>query len=152
MDKAKFIGTVSLELIKVPEYKAYWEPYETEDILNEGLVTTPKDYLLTLGSGIYYGSQHTPSSLATTPSYRLPSTSQIYIAGRDVIRWGGNDSPNEIDFDHYLFTPDYSKNIAIVSKAPKSEEHHFSQLPQKMDHIPGNWKPRFEEIFKGDFR
>ncbi len=150
MHKAKYIGTVSLDLIKLAPNQKPWQPYETEDIIASGVVTVPKYYMLTTGSGIFFSPHHTASSLATTPIYRLPTTSQYYVAGRDVIRWGGELDPYEIDYDHYVFTPDFNKGVAIVSMAPKTELHHFSQFPEKIKHIPDNWKGIFEGIRKGD--
>lgn len=150
--KAVFVGTVPLNFLKIPKNQLDWEPYETEDIILNGIVTVPKNYLLTLGSGIFFSPHHTAASLATTPAYQLPTTSQFYIAGRDVIRWGGELDPYEIDYDHYVFTPDFRRNIAIVSKAPKSELHHFSKTPEKLKFIPKPWKEIFDAIQKGEFK
>ncbi len=107
-----------------------------EDIIHECFITSPPNYLFTLGSGV----SSTMTSLATTPSYYLPTSSQFYLAGRDVFRWGGSSDPHEIDIDHYGFTPDYSRGAAIVFKAPKSELHHLSKMPQMMDYLPPEWK------------
>lgn len=149
--KATFIGTVPLDFIILPPNQPEWKPYETEDLIATGVITVPKDYLLTLGSGIFFSPYHTASSLATTPAYKLPSTSQYYVVGRDVIRWGGELDPFEIDWDHYVFTPDFNKGVAIVSKAPKTELHHFSQAPKKLEYIPEKWKGIFEAIQRGEF-
>lgn len=151
MDKASYVGTIDLDLLKLPPNVAPWEPYETEDLFALGVVTIPQHYLLTTGSGIFFSPTHTVSSLATTPSYQLPTTSQFYIAGRDVIRWGGELDPYEIDYDHYVFTPDFNRGKAIVSKAPKSEFHHFSQMTEKMDDLSEGWKEIFEAIRQGKF-
>lgn len=149
MDSAKPIGTISLDWLKLPENTKPWEPFETEDIFATGLVTVPSDYLLTLGSGIFFSPTHTASSMATTPAYPLRSESQMYVAGRDVIRWGGINDPFEIDFDRYIFTPIPDKEIALVSKAPKSELHHFSEAPHLIKNIPDSWQDIFKAIMDG---
>lgn len=148
MDAAIPIGTVSLDWIKLPKDKQPWEAYETEDLFATGLVTAPREYLLTLGSGMVF-SPSLMSSMATTPAYPLRSESQFYIAGRDVIRWGGPDDPYEIDFDRYVFTPLPKRNLALVSKAPKSEPHHISEVPHLLDVVDRNWQEMFKAIMDG---
>ena len=134
MNKATFVGTVPLEFLD--KSATNWRSGTIEDIFADGLITRPQDYLFTLGSGVHsFGS-----SLATTPAYQLPTTSQFYLAGRDVFRWGGTNDPNEIDFDRYGFTPDYERSAAIVWKAPKSEPHHFSEVPNLINNIPEDWR------------
>lgn len=151
VEKATYIGTVDLDLIKIPPNVSPWESYETNDIIAERIITIPKHYLLTTGSGIYFSPSNTASSLVTTPAYKLPTNSQFYIAGRDVIRWGGELDPYEIDYDHYVFTPDFSRNLAVVSKAPKSEFHHFSRMPEKLNDLSESWKEIFLAIQEGKF-
>ena len=107
-----------------------------ENIIIDGYISKPNDHLFTLGSGVASWM----TSLATTSTYRLPTQSQVYIAGRDVFRWGGVRDPYEIDFDHYEFTPDYNRRVVIIWKAPKSKPHHLSELPQLLVHIPDDWK------------
>jgi hypothetical protein len=124
MKQADYIGTVPLEFIDLSETK--WCATLMDDIFQERYITQPTNYLFTLGSGV---ASHMVS-LATTPSYHIPTSSQIYLAGRDVFRWGGPDDPYEIDIDRYGFTPDYSHGAAIMWRAPKSEPHHLSRLPQ----------------------
>lgn len=140
MERATYIGTTSLEFLN--RSASDWRVGTTEDIIAEGLVTKPHNYLFTLGSGVYSCGV----SLATTPTYQLPTNSQFYLAGRDVFRWGGPKNPYEIGLDRYGFTPDYSRDIAVVWKAPKSEPHHLSEVPQLLVHIPEDWKEICEAI------
>ena len=140
MDKATFIGTVSLEFLD--QSASNWTAGTTEDLISEGLIIKPPDYLFTLGSGVHSGY----TSLATTPAYQLPTNSQFYLAGRDVFRWGGTNDPYEIDFDRYGFTPDYTRGVAIAWKAPKSEPHRFSEAPELRRYIPNDWKEICEAI------
>lgn len=151
MDKALFSGTVPLDFLKLPQGIDNWEKFETEDIFATNFINFPKNYMLTLGSAGYHSSyQNIYSSLATTPAYELPTSSQFYIAGRDVIRWGGPNDPLEIDFDRYVFTPDFNRSIAIVSKAPKTEPHHLSDVPSLVNDVPDSWKEIFEAIQRGE--
>jgi hypothetical protein len=152
MDKAKYIGTVSLDFLQLPGTVGNWQTYQTEDIFAQNLITMPHDYLFTLGSGIFTpGFSNLMSSLATIPQYRVPTTSQYYVAGRDVIRWGGEKDPLEIDFDRYGFTPDFNKGVAIVWKAPKFEPHHLSEVPEYIKKVPNNLKDLVDSIVKGKF-
>lgn len=152
MKKAEPITTVPLDWIKLPEGIQQWEPYETDDIIADSLITMPNDYLLTLGSAGNYSIEKGPmASLATAPAYPLPTNSQFYVAGRDVVRWGGKHDPLEIDFDRYIFTPIPEKNIALVAKAPKSEPHHLSDVPELIEKVPDSWKEIFEAVKRGDF-
>jgi hypothetical protein len=152
MNKATFLGTISLDFLKLPPGVEDWETYETEDIFATNFINFPKDYIFTLGSGIHntYGNMF--ASLATTPAYSLPTASQYYAAGRDVIRWGGTADHTEIDFDRYIFTPIPGKNFASVSIAPKSEPHHLSTVPNLIEKIPGGWLEMVEAIKKGEFK
>lgn len=134
MNQAHFMGTVSLEFLD--RSQTDWFAVKIEDIIAEGHISKPNDYLFTLGSGVASWM----TSLASTPSYTLPTQSQIYTAGRDVFRRGGTDDPYEIDFDRYGFTPDYTRGVAIMWKAPKSEPHHLSELPQLLTKIPEDWQ------------
>jgi len=140
MNKANYIGTTSLEFLNRSANN--WRAGTIEDIVTEGLITKPNDYLFTLGSGVASWM----TSLATTPAYPLPTNSQIYLAGRDVFRWGGLNNPYEIDIDHYGFTPDFAKGAAIVWKAPKSEPHHLSEIPELLVYVPNDWKEICEGI------
>jgi hypothetical protein len=133
MNKAIFVSTVPLKFLD--QSANNWKSGTTEDIVN-GPIMKPKNYLFTLGSGVYSWG----TSFATTPAYELPTNSQFCLAGRDVFRWGGINDPYEIDFDRYGFTPDYSKGVAIVWKAPKSEPHHLSKIPELLLNIPTDWK------------
>ncbi len=151
MNKATYMGTVPLDFLKLPGTVTNWQSYETEDIFATNFINFPKDYMLTMGSGISPSYNNIYSSLATTPAYPLPTSSQIYIAGRDVIRWGGTADPLEIDFDRYIFAPIPDKNLASVFKAPKSEPHHISEIPSLVTIIPDEWKEMFEAIQKGLF-
>lgn len=152
MDRAKYIGTVSLNFLQLPGTVGNWQTYETEDIFAQNLITMPHDYLFTLGSGIFIpGFSDLISSLATIPQYPIPTTSQYYIAGRDVIRWGGEKDPLELDFDRYGFTPDFNKGVAVVWKAPKFEPHHLSEVPGLIDKVPDNFKDLVDAIVTGKF-
>jgi hypothetical protein len=144
MNRATFIGTVPLEFLD--KSASNWQAGTIEDIFAASLIAKPQDYLFTLGSGVYSGA----TSLATTPRYQLPTNSQIYLAGRDVFRWGGTNDPYEVDFDRYGFTPDYARGAAIVWKAPKSEPHHLSVLPNLMTNIPGDWQEVCKAILRGE--
>lgn len=151
MNKAIYSGTVPLDFLKLPSGIGNWEKFETEDIFATNFINFPKNYLLTLGSATHHSSySNVYTSLATTPAYKLPTSSQFYIAGRDVIRWGGPDDPLEIDFDRYVFTPDFTRGVAIVSKAPKTEPHHLSSVPSLINDVPKSWQEIFEAIKKGD--
>jgi hypothetical protein len=148
MSTAKFLGTAPLSFLTLPEAVANWQPFPTEDLIIQGYITRPNHYMLTMGSAIH------PSvfaSLATTPAYRLPSATQRYIAGRDVIRWGGPDDPHEVDFDRYVFSPFPEKDLAHILKAPKSEPHHLSDVPGLMKIVPDDWKEILEGIRNGEF-
>lgn len=134
MNKADFIGTVSFDFLD--SSASNWTAGTTNDMIQDGLITLPPDYFFTLGSGV----QSTMTSLATTPAYQLPTKSQFYLAGRDVFRWGGFHDPFEVDIDHYGFTPDYIREVAIIWKAPKSEPHHLSEMPELLVHLPDDWK------------
>lgn len=134
MDKARIIGTVPLNFLDHSE--SNWRVMTMDDIIQERFVTPPPNYFFTLGSGV----NSTMTSLATTPAYNLPMSSQFYLAGRDVFRWGGTSDPNEIDIDHYGFTPDYAHGAAVMWMAPKSEPHHLSETPQLFIYIPNDWK------------
>lgn len=114
------------------------------DIIQQKLINPPPNYFLTVGSGVGC----TGTSLATTPAYPLPTSSQFYLAGRDVLRWGGTRDPYEVDIDHYGFTPDYVRNCAILWKAPKSEPHHLSEVPGLLVNLPHDWKEFCEAILK----
>lgn len=140
MEKANFIATISLDFLD--RSQSNWGAATMDDIIRERLISRPPTYLFTLGSGI--ASRAT--SLATTPAYRLPTNSQTYHAGRDVFRWGGPKNPFEIDFDRYGFTPDFDRGVAVVWKAPKSEPHHLSRMPQMTQYIPDDWKEICSEI------
>lgn len=133
MNQAQFINTISLDFIN--QSQTGWKATQLEDIIVDGYIAKPNNYLFTLGSGVASWM----SSLATTPAYLLPTQSQTYIAGRDVFRWGGTNDPYEIDLDHYGFTHDYNRRIVVMWKAPKSEPHHLSELPQLLEHIPEDW-------------
>ncbi len=143
MNKASFVGTISLDFLD--KFANNWTVGTTEDIIDAGLIKKPQYYLFTLGSGV----DSLGTSLATTPPYRLPTHSQIYLAGRDVYRWGGTSDPYEVDFDRYGFTPDYTRGVTILWKAPKSEPHHLSELSQLLIHIPKDCKEICEAVFKG---
>lgn len=150
MNKAKRIGTVPLDFLKLPRYVNNWQTYETEDIFAQNLITMPHNYIFTLGSGIFTpGFSDLMSSLATIPQYPIPATNQYYIAGRDVIRWGGEKDPLEIDFDRYGFTPDFNKGVAVIWKAPKFEPHHLSEMPEYIKNVPDNLKDLVDAIIKG---
>jgi len=149
MEKASYIGTVPLDLLRLPPEISKWEPYETDDIFATNLITFPNDYLLTIGSTGCPSYSNIFASLATTPAYPLPTQTQMYIAGRDVIRWGGSADPYEIDFDRYVFTPIEGRNFASVFKAPKSEPHHLSEVPNLMNAVPKSWQEIFEAIRRG---
>lgn len=140
MNKASYVGTVPLEFLD--RSSSNWGVAVVDDIIISGLIKQPKDYLLTLGSGVYSWG----SSLATTPAYQLPTNSQYYLAGRDVFRWGGTADPYEIDFDRYGFTPDFTRGAAIVWKAPKSEPHHLTEVPELLTYIPKDWRDIFEAV------
>lgn len=142
MYQAQFIGTVSFDFLDRSDTQ--WRAMTTEDIFQENLISKPSYYLHTLGSGVYSAM----TSLATTPTYHLPTDSQFYLAGRDVFRWGGPSDPYEIDIDHYGFTPDYKRRVTVMWKAPKSEPHHLSEMPNMMNSIPAEWKEIYEAIFK----
>lgn len=149
MEKASYIGTISLDLLKLPSGVASWEPYETDDIFATNLITFPHDYLLTIGSAAHPSYTGIFTSLATTPAYQLPTQTQMYVAGRDVIRWGGSTDPHEVDFDRYVFAPIPGKTFASVFKAPKSEPHHLSDVPNLMSSVPKSWQEVFEAIRTG---
>ena len=149
-DKAKYLGTVPLDFLTLPGTVGNWDTYETEDIFATGFVNFPQDYLRTLGSGMSpYRNLY--NSFATTPSFQLPTTSQFYTAGRTVIRWGGRKDPLQVDLDHYLFTPDFNKGVAVVSLAPKSEPHHITDIPEIIVHLPENLKELVDKIQKGEY-
>ncbi|MEX0622249.1 MAG: hypothetical protein WD187_04670 [Candidatus Woykebacteria bacterium] len=139
--KAIYIGTTSLDFLD--RYASGWNVFSTEDILIEGVIKKPANYFVTLGSGV----QSDMLSLATTPSFTLPTTSQIYLAGRDVLRWGGTNNPYEIDLDHYGFTPDYTRAAVIVWKDPKSQPHHLSKNPDLIIHYPDHIREICEAVF-----
>ena len=151
MDKATFLGTVPLEFLQLPGTVTNWQPYETNDIFALNFINFPKEYMLTMGSGVHASYNNIYSSLATTPAYPLPIQSQFYVAGRDVIRWGGPADPYEVDFDRYIFTPMPGKDFASIFKAPKSEPHHLSEVPHLVDIVPDGWKEIMEAIRKGEF-
>lgn len=130
INKANIIGTVPIDFID--ETASDWDKFVTEDIIQSGFITAPSDYLCTLGSGVCCNM----SSLATTSAYQLPTTSQNYYAGRDVFRWGGSKDPYEIDFDRYGLTPDFNRGVAVLWKAPKSEPHHLSEIPEMLNYLP----------------
>ena len=134
MNQAHYMGTVPLNFLN--RSQTNWGIARMEDIIADGYITKPDDHLFTLGSSVASWM----TSLATTPAYPLPTQSQIYTAGRDVFRWGGTNDPYEIDFDRYGFTPDYYRGIAVMWKAPKSEPHHLSELPQILVNVPGDWQ------------
>ena len=146
------MGKVPLDWIKIPPNVNDWESYETEDIFTTNFINFPNDYMLTLGSAVHPSYSNIYSSLATTPGYKLPISSQFYVAGRDVIRWGGTADPEEVDFDRYVFTPLTGEDFAAVSKAPKSEPHHLSDAPELMDVVSDAWKEIFEGIKNGKFK
>lgn len=151
MDKPIYIGTVSIEFLRLPGTVTNWQPFQTEDIFATNFINFPKNYMLTMGSGISPAYNDIYTSLATTPAYQLPTSTQFYIAGRDVIRWGGTEDPYEIDFDRYVFVPMKDKDFASVFKAPKSEPHHLSQVPGLVNIVPDGWKEIVEAIQKGLF-
>ena len=134
MSKADYIGTISIDFID--RSQTNWLAMPMDDIIQQGLITKAPDYLFTAGSGVASWM----TSCATTPAYPLPTHSQFYLAGRDVFRWGGLKDPYEIDVDHYGFTPDYEREAVICWKAPKSEPHHLSQMPQLLEIMPDGWK------------
>lgn len=140
VSKALFIGTVPLDFLDHSE--SDWRAATMQDILQKGYIHPPQNYFFTLGSGV----NSTMISLATTPVYYLPTNSQFYLAGRDVFRWGGSADPYEIDIDHYGFSPDYMHDAAVMWRAPKSEPHHLSEMPQMMDHVPDEWREFCESI------
>lgn len=140
MQRANFIGTISLDFLD--RTASNWNSFTTDDILTEGIIREPNHHLFTLGSGV----QSSAISLATTPAFPLPTNSQVYHAGRDVLRWGGTKDPNEIDIDHYGFTPDYKRMVAIVWKSPKSEPHHLSQRPDLLNNLPLHLRELSEEV------
>lgn len=148
---ASYMGTVPLEWLKLPPTVKDWQTYETEDIFATNFINFPHEYMLTLGSGINPTYNGIYSSLATTPAYQLPTSSQIYIAGRDVIRWGGAEDPCEIDFDRYIFTPIPGKEFASVFKAPKSEPHHLSKVPTLINNVSPSMQELFKAIQRGEF-
>lgn len=152
MQKAKILGTVPLDFIKIPQGLSDWQVYETEDIFATNFINFPHDYLLTVGSAVFNPFRNNYGSLATTPSFEIPTSSQIYIAGRDVLRWGGVNDPSEIDIDHYGFTPDKERKFAYVWKAPKSEAHAVSLLPNYVENVPENWQEMFKAILSGEFK
>lgn len=153
VNKAQYIGTVSLDFLQLPGTVGNWQTYETEDIITKNLITMPHDYLFTLGSGIFMpGFSDFITSLATIPRYPIPTTSQYYVAGRDVIRWGGEKDPLELDFDRYGFTPDFDKGVAVVWKAPKFEPHHLSEVPELINKVPENFKELVNGIVTGKFK
>ena len=134
MQRANYIGTVALDFLDNAE--SNWSAGTTEDIIQQRIITRPPEYMFTLGSGVASWR----ISLATTPAFYLPTNSQFYLAGRHVVRWGGTNDPFEIDLDHYGFTPDFDRGVAVVWKSPKSEPHHLSEMPQMMQYIPEDWK------------
>lgn len=151
MNKAIYAGTVSLDFLKLPSGIVSWEKFETEDIFSTNFINYPSNYLLTIGSATHnHLSNSIRASSATTPAYQLPTSSQFYTAGRDVIRWGGPKDPLEIDFDRYIFTPDFTRGIAIVSRAPKTEPHHLSNVPSLINDVPERWKEIFKAVQSGD--
>ncbi|MFA6270713.1 MAG: hypothetical protein WC657_05935 [Candidatus Paceibacterota bacterium] len=150
MPQSKPIGSVPLDWLKIPVDSKPWEVFETQDVFTTNFISLPNDYIATLGSGIDLSNFSAYTSLATTPSYQLPTQSQYYVAGRDVLRWGGKNDPFQVDFDRYVFTPDFSKNIAMVSIAPKSEPHHLSEMPKYLDVVPERLREILEAILKGE--
>lgn len=146
MNKAIYIGTAPLEFIN--DSNTHWKAIATEDIIENNLIQRPPEHLFTLGSGIATWM----NSLATTPAYPLPTQSQFYLAGRDVLRWGGPTDPHEIDIDHYGFTPDFNRGVAVMWKAPKSEPHHLSQLPEYIARIPSEWRDICRAIVEGELQ
>lgn len=151
-DIAKPLGTVPLDWITLPPGINDWEKYETDDIFSTNFINIPKEHLFTLGSAIHLPNNQTFASLATTPAFKLPTSSQYYVAGRTVVRWGGEEDPLELDFDHYGFTPDRNKGLALVWLAPKSEPHHLSEMPEMLNHIPSSMKQLVDAITKGEFK
>lgn len=151
-DEAIYLGEVPLDWLKVPPKIENWQTYETEDIFATNLITIPNDYLLTLGSGVFTPCPNLYASMATTPAYPLPTSTQMYVAGRDVIRWGGKSDPYEVDFDRYIFTPLSNGESAAVFKAPKSEPHHLSSVPDLISKVPKDWQEMFVAIKNGEFK
>jgi hypothetical protein len=145
MNRAQPIGVTSLDFLN--RSASNWRAGITEDIIQERLISLPLNYLFTLGSGVY----STMTSLATIPAYHLPTTSQFYLAGRDVFRWGGMSDPLEVDIDRYGFTPDYARGAVVCWKAPKSEPHHLSEIPGLLNYVPSDWKEICEAILGGNF-
>lgn len=134
MQRANYIGTVSLDFLDKAD--SNWGVATMGDIIEQRLITKPAEYMFTVGSGVASWR----NSMATTPAFPLPTTSQFYLAGRHVARWGGTNDPFEIDLDHYGFTPDFNRGVAVVWKSPKSEPHHLSEMPQMMQYVPQEWK------------
>jgi len=52
MDKATYMGTVPLEFLKLPGTVTNWQPFQTDDIFATNFINFPKNYMLTMGSGI----------------------------------------------------------------------------------------------------
>ena len=140
MNKAIFIATAPISLIDNTANN--WQATTMNDIIKEQYIQIPENYLFTLGSGI----SSTIASRATYPSYRLPTGSQYYLAGRDVFRWGGSADPYEIDFDRYGITPDFNRGVAVIWRAPKSEPHHLSEMPHIFKNVPNDWKEICDSI------
>ncbi len=150
MNKAKPVGVGPMDYLALPPGVGQWESYETRDIFATNFITLPPTYIASLGSAIDLGRFSAYTSMATTPNYQLPTQSQYYVAGRDVLRWGGTADPFQVDIDRYVFTPDFDKQLAIVSLAPKSEPHHLSEIPTYLDHVPRSLQELCEAILKGE--
>ncbi len=151
-DRASYLGTVSLNFLQLPGTIGNWQSYETEDIFATNFINVPHEHLYTMGSGINPLQGTALASLATIPNFQLPTQTQWYIAGRTVVRWGGTSDPTEVDIDHYGFTPVFNKGVAVVWKAPKSEPHHLSQIPDLINTVPSNLVELVEAIRKGEFK
>jgi hypothetical protein len=143
MNEAIFVETIPMDILD--RSQSNWLATVMDDIFQEEYINRPPYHLFTLGSGV---ASHMVS-LATTPAYPIPTTSQNYLAGRDVFRWGGPTDPHEIDIDRYGITPDITRGSAVLWKAPKTEPHHLSKLPQMRLNIPSDWKEICEAILNG---
>ena len=142
MEKANYIGTVPLKFLD--ESTSNWSAFATEDIFETGIVRKPSFYITTLGSGV---ASHM-TSLATSSNFRLPTNSQFYLAGRDVLRWAGTADPYDFDIDHYGFTPDYNRKAAIVWMSPKSVPHHLSQRYDLLNKLNPDLRLLCEAVLK----